>query len=272
MLLPPSCSRRSRRPGASRAARRSPAPASGCARTARARCRGCARGCPRCGLPTHRGRGCPAAFAAFPRAWAPVAYEGVARELVGALKFHARAARRRRDGGAHGREPARRRCARRTRRSCPSRRRRRTAARAGSTPRGCSRARSRGGSTARSRTAWSAAAGRRAGRRDPQRAPRAGPDRRARPRLTAARSRSSSTTSTRPARRSTPAPARSRAKGRPWSRRSATRGRSELSAAPLGDGAAGLVRPLEGGAVGAGERRRAVGRRGASGTRRARRP
>ena len=46
-------------------------------------------GCPRCGLPTHRARGCPAAFAAFPRSWAPVAYEGVARDLVGALKFHA---------------------------------------------------------------------------------------------------------------------------------------------------------------------------------------
>ena len=47
------------------------------------------RACPRCGLPTHRARGCPAAFAAFPRSWAPVAYEGVARDLVGALKFHA---------------------------------------------------------------------------------------------------------------------------------------------------------------------------------------
>jgi len=45
------------------------------------------RACPRCGLPTHRARGCPAAFAAFPRSWAPVAYEGVARDLVGALKF-----------------------------------------------------------------------------------------------------------------------------------------------------------------------------------------
>jgi len=44
-------------------------------------------GCPRCGLPTHR-RGCPAAGAAYPRAWAPLAYEGVARGLVGALKFH----------------------------------------------------------------------------------------------------------------------------------------------------------------------------------------
>jgi predicted amidophosphoribosyltransferase len=44
-------------------------------------------GCPRCALPKHRGRRCPAAGAAFPRAWAPVAYEGVARRLVGALKF-----------------------------------------------------------------------------------------------------------------------------------------------------------------------------------------
>ena len=47
------------------------------------------RGCPRCALPSHRGRPCPAGQAAFPRAWAPVAYEGVARQLVAALKFHA---------------------------------------------------------------------------------------------------------------------------------------------------------------------------------------
>ena len=33
------------------------------------------------------GARCPAAGAAFPRAWAPVAYEGVARRLVAALKF-----------------------------------------------------------------------------------------------------------------------------------------------------------------------------------------
>src|SRR3954454_17348569 len=45
------------------------------------------RGCPRCGLPSHRGRGCPAAAAAFPRAWSPLAYEGVARALVASLKF-----------------------------------------------------------------------------------------------------------------------------------------------------------------------------------------
>jgi ComF family protein len=47
-------------------------------------------GCPHCGLPRHRGdAGCPAALAAFSRAWAPLAYEGVARQLVRALKFHA---------------------------------------------------------------------------------------------------------------------------------------------------------------------------------------
>jgi ComF family protein len=42
--------------------------------------------CPRCGLPRHR-RTCPAAGAAFARAWAPLTYDGVARELVAALKF-----------------------------------------------------------------------------------------------------------------------------------------------------------------------------------------
>ena len=46
------------------------------------------RVCRRCGLPAHR-RGCPAARAAFGRAWAPLAYDGVARELVAALKFRA---------------------------------------------------------------------------------------------------------------------------------------------------------------------------------------
>jgi predicted amidophosphoribosyltransferase len=44
--------------------------------------------CPRCALPCHRG-GCPAARAAFDRAWAPLAYRGSARDLVRALKFHA---------------------------------------------------------------------------------------------------------------------------------------------------------------------------------------
>jgi predicted amidophosphoribosyltransferase len=43
-------------------------------------------GCRRCGLPVHR-RGCPASGAAFARAWAPLAYDGVARQLVAALKF-----------------------------------------------------------------------------------------------------------------------------------------------------------------------------------------
>jgi predicted amidophosphoribosyltransferase len=44
--------------------------------------------CPRCGLTRHRARGgCPAAQAAFTAAWAPLAYDGVARQLVAALKF-----------------------------------------------------------------------------------------------------------------------------------------------------------------------------------------
>ena len=47
------------------------------------------RACPRCALPSHRGRRCPAGGAAFARAWAPMAYEGVARDLVAALKFRA---------------------------------------------------------------------------------------------------------------------------------------------------------------------------------------
>jgi predicted amidophosphoribosyltransferase len=47
------------------------------------------RACPRCALPAHRDRGCPAAAAAFTRSWAPMAYEGVARDLVAALKFRA---------------------------------------------------------------------------------------------------------------------------------------------------------------------------------------
>jgi predicted amidophosphoribosyltransferase len=45
------------------------------------------RCCPACGLPRHRGGRCPAAGAAFRRAWAPLAHDGVARDLVGALKF-----------------------------------------------------------------------------------------------------------------------------------------------------------------------------------------
>jgi predicted amidophosphoribosyltransferase len=45
--------------------------------------------CPACALPRHGGRGCPASGAAFDRAWSPLAYEGVARDLVAALKFRA---------------------------------------------------------------------------------------------------------------------------------------------------------------------------------------
>jgi predicted amidophosphoribosyltransferase len=43
--------------------------------------------CPRCGLARHRRGGCPAAAAAFARAWAPLAYDGPARALVQALKL-----------------------------------------------------------------------------------------------------------------------------------------------------------------------------------------
>ena len=44
--------------------------------------------CARCALPRHRA-GCPAAKAAFDRAWAPLAHDGAARGLVHALKFRA---------------------------------------------------------------------------------------------------------------------------------------------------------------------------------------
>jgi ComF family protein len=43
--------------------------------------------CHRCGLPAPCGAPCPAAGAAFERAWAPLAYDGPARRLVTALKF-----------------------------------------------------------------------------------------------------------------------------------------------------------------------------------------
>jgi len=43
--------------------------------------------CPRCALPLPCGDPCPAEGASFTRAWAPLAYDGVARALVGALKF-----------------------------------------------------------------------------------------------------------------------------------------------------------------------------------------
>jgi predicted amidophosphoribosyltransferase len=46
--------------------------------------------CRRCGLPlpcAPRGAACPAAVAAFERAWAPLAHDGPARALVAALKF-----------------------------------------------------------------------------------------------------------------------------------------------------------------------------------------
>jgi len=45
--------------------------------------------CPRCGLPGHEERQCRTR-GGLTRAWAPMAYEGVARELVGELKFRGR--------------------------------------------------------------------------------------------------------------------------------------------------------------------------------------
>ena len=48
------------------------------------------RVCSRCGLPAPCGARCPAAGAAFDAAWAPLAHEGAARELVTALKFRGR--------------------------------------------------------------------------------------------------------------------------------------------------------------------------------------
>jgi ComF family protein len=43
--------------------------------------------CPRCGLPAPCGRRCPALGSPVAQAWAPVAFEGPARDLVHALKF-----------------------------------------------------------------------------------------------------------------------------------------------------------------------------------------
>jgi predicted amidophosphoribosyltransferase len=43
--------------------------------------------CRRCALPHHGGRRCPAVQAPFATAWAPLAYQGAARDLVRALKF-----------------------------------------------------------------------------------------------------------------------------------------------------------------------------------------
>jgi predicted amidophosphoribosyltransferase len=45
--------------------------------------------CPRCALPLPCGRRCPAHDAPFDAAWAAVAYEGVARDAMQALKFSA---------------------------------------------------------------------------------------------------------------------------------------------------------------------------------------
>jgi predicted amidophosphoribosyltransferase len=44
--------------------------------------------CERCALPLPCGRRCPARGASFAAAWAAVAYEGAARDVLHALKFH----------------------------------------------------------------------------------------------------------------------------------------------------------------------------------------
>jgi predicted amidophosphoribosyltransferase len=66
-------------------------------RAAEVICAGCrrslpwlsAQACPRCALPQPCGRRCPAADAAFDAAWSAVAYDGVARDAMRALKFAA---------------------------------------------------------------------------------------------------------------------------------------------------------------------------------------
>ncbi|MDP2710164.1 MAG: double zinc ribbon domain-containing protein, partial [Solirubrobacteraceae bacterium] len=69
-----------------------------CRRATDVICAACRRGlpwltalpcCPRCALPLPCGRRCPARDAAFRSAWSAVAYDGVARELMHALKFSA---------------------------------------------------------------------------------------------------------------------------------------------------------------------------------------
>ena len=120
-------------------------------------CPGCTRGlpwlrgpgCPRCGLPRHRrDRGCPAAGAAFALAWAPLAYDGVARDLVGALKFRGALPVARLMGAqlAAGLPPA----LRGVDAACRSRRTAAGAGGAASTRPASSRGRSRSGSSCRS--------------------------------------------------------------------------------------------------------------------------
>ena len=152
---------------------------------------------------------CPAAHAAFPRAWAPVAYEGVSRQLVERAEVPRRAAGRGRDGGAHGREPPGGAARPGGRARARPGRCRRAPARAGSTRRGCSPSpsprrieRPLADCLVRARPLGPP------GRRGRARPPRPGPSRRARARDATARWRSWSTTSTRPARRLTRAPAR----------------------------------------------------------------
>ena len=185
-------------------------------------------GCPRCGLPPHRGRGCPAARGGVPAGLGASRLRGRRAAPRRRAEVPRRAAGRGRDGGAHGREPPA--VAARPRRGAGPRARRPAA------PPG---ARVRPGAVLARR--WRAGIDRpladclvradRSARQvgaTPRGPPRAGPSARARARLTTARSRSSSTTSTRRARRSTPAPARSSPTAHHRDRRaSATRARCE---------------------------------------------
>ena len=66
--------------------------ASGCARRARGRCRGCAAPARAARCRRTAAAACPAAAPRSPRAWAPMAYEGVARDLVARAEVPRRAA------------------------------------------------------------------------------------------------------------------------------------------------------------------------------------
>ena len=184
-------------------------------------------GCRRCGLPVHRGKRCPAARAAFPRAWAPLAYQGVARKLVAALKFRgALAAADVMAAHIAANLPPDLRAAPAVLVPVPpvGRRRRRR----GFDPGAGTRRRARAPDRAAARRVPGARRPRGApGGREPPRAAARLDDSRSACAAHRRRSRSSSTTSTRRARRWTPALARSRPRGRLSWPRSPTPARSE---------------------------------------------
>ena len=102
----PSCSPSSSHPRAWPVAMPSHGLSCGSARRARARCRGCPRGRARAAASPPTAAAARRRAPRSPRAWAPLAHDGVARELVAALKFSGRPARGGADGGARGRQPA----------------------------------------------------------------------------------------------------------------------------------------------------------------------